>query len=73
MQQEEVGVHGVVRAEGLGRGGQRGGSLAGDLGPRVGHVDLERRPRRGHVLGALPAQVVAVPVAHLQQIMISTV
>ncbi|BAS91609.1 Os04g0674900 [Oryza sativa Japonica Group] len=60
VEEEEVGVHAVVGLEGLGGGGESGGGLAGDLRPGVVDVDLERRARRRHVLGALPAQVVAV-------------
>ena len=53
-------------AEHGGRGGHGGGGLGGDLGARVFRVHLVRPPRRGHVLGPLPAVVVGVAVAHLR-------
>ena len=63
--QEEVGVMRVGAAEDDGGGGERRGGLAGEVGARVVPVDAVRLPRRRHVLGALPAVVVRVAVAHL--------
>jgi hypothetical protein len=47
------------------RGGERCRRLAGGLGPGRALGDLVQRPRRVHVLWALPALVVGVAVANL--------
>ncbi|BAS97103.1 Os06g0257050 [Oryza sativa Japonica Group] len=63
--EEAVGVVGVGVAEDDGGGGEGGGGLGGDVGAGVGGVDLVDGARGVHVLGALPAGVVAEGVADL--------
>jgi len=63
--EEEARVVRARAAEHDGGRGHGGGGLADEVGAGVVAVDLVRLPRRGHVLGPLPAVVVGVAVADL--------
>lgn len=64
FRQQELGVGRVGGPEGDWGSSEPGGDLAGDLGSRMCGVDGVHGARGVHVLGPLPAVVVAVGVAH---------
>lgn len=65
MQEEEIGVLGIVWSENYGSCSHRSSSLGCHFGAWVLAVDLVCGPRRRHVLRPLPADMVGISIADL--------
>ena len=65
MEEQKAGIAMVMSVEDNGGGGHGGGCFTGDVGARVGWVDLIGPTRGGHVLGSLPTVMISIGVSNL--------